>query len=284
MYRIKNIFRDLLMVLCAIPSLFKRTPSIIRKEQQEALIALGVPFTGRWNSVVKNIFTFKIRADRHLIKSTSGHPEPLNTKHIYINGMLTPMAAALFERDVLAAALGDKQVELCYNPTRGALPDIIESILNRTFDARLPLVHNIEHHIRNYLFKNPSNTLFIHAHSQGGIIALLALQHMISKLGHDKAEEILKRVTVITYGSGADPVHLPYEILRSFKHVTVVNEHDFVARLGGLKENITSRRVWSRKGVNLHSFAVGYIGGILMDKKKGVLMSKTLYDLFRMIK
>lgn len=112
----------------------------------------------------------------------------------------------------------NRQIRPLYNPTRGILVDLCESIFGRTLDKKEPCVK--EHVLLVEKELNRGKLVRIIAHSQGGIL----VDHIVNELkNHPK----LSNLEIYTFASAAD----------EFKHPEIYSEHfannqDYVARIG----------------------------------------------------
>lgn len=164
--------------------------------------------------------------DRKMFKDNT-----INESWYYINGIATTENEAILQKNVLEKMF-EKNIDVIYNPTRGFLMDLAESIKERTFNKKTQITEDVSEKIKEDLMSGRKVVLI--GHSQGGIIASGVVNNMIK----DKdVKNYLTNLELYTFASAADKVSHHKEL--SLRHERLVpysehyvNEKDFVAQIG----------------------------------------------------
>ena len=174
-------------------------------------------------------------------------------KWFFVNGICTSKDMASFNALCLSN-LFEKNITVVYNPTQGIAVDLLECVIERTFNRTCKTSLNFYHEILQ-AFKTYDSIKII-AHSQGGIIT----SRVLRLLEQYQSPEIYKNLEVYTFGSGTnEDVSLPDVYQEHF-----ANSEDFVAQVGVVQANVKSNLfIYKSRGhlLNrdyLEHFAMGY--------------------------
>lgn len=268
---ITNIFIDIKQVILNLPLLFKR-PSRASTREREEIIDRFIESKIIENKWRKQKFWQILLPTR---KSLSTGSSEFNIKYgevavhkcdylttpptvLYVNGMLTTENKAIQDAQYLSAVLR-KDVRGIYNPTRGFIVDIFESIFGRTFNMRTSIAKDTFTSIERAIDLLPKGErLLLVGHSQGGIIISTAIGMMVRKYGVEGTYKRLSAVDILTLGSGDNGnifkvLKISHNNLQNRVNILQVrNKYDFVANLSSIKMvNSESQYVIDAKGHNL---------------------------------
>lgn len=162
--------------------------------------------TGPFGAIVGNFY--ESRQDASWFTSVyRGSPfiAETNQTTFYINGICTTRSILISNCKKLEHQLNRRVIGI-FNPSYGILSDVIECVIQRNLGLTTTIVSVAEEAIFSELVRGHKVELI--AHSQGGIIAALAVFGVAQKwqdwrTGHPKAPSLSKLLTVITYASAA---------------------------------------------------------------------------------
>ena len=174
-------------------------------------------------------------------------------KWFFINGICTSKDMASFNAMCLSN-LFEKNITVVYNPTQGIFIDLLECVIERTFNRTCKISLNFYYEVLQALKTHDSVKII--AHSQGGIIT----SQVLRLLQQYQNPEAYKNLEVYTFGSGTDEdVSLPGVYQEHF-----ANSEDFVAQVGIAQANVKSN-LFTYKSMGhllnrdyLEHFAMGY--------------------------
>ncbi|KAL8976231.1 MAG: hypothetical protein Q9177_006896, partial [Variospora cf. flavescens] len=188
---------------------------------------------------------------------------------VFINGICTGASGLQQNVDRLSLLFGRKVLGI-HNQSYGFISDLLECVVQRclsysTMDARI--AYEI---LTDYLVDEKVNKVVLVAHSQGGIIASMVVDHLLAEL----SEEMMGKLEIYTFGSAASSFNnpprtnatQPSSCIPHIEHYA--NEYDMVPRWGllyGVKSLLTNRyagNVFVRTGAMGHMFVDHYLDPI----------------------
>lgn len=186
---------------------------------------------------------------------TCQHGEPFEEDAVwfFINGITVDRDFVKSNGLALSKLLGNRQISVLHNPTRGFAADLTEALLERSFNIKQDitlqmsgvLIAALKHGVK----------VRIIAHSQGTIILASALKIIHKTYG----PEILNGLEVYTFAGALDELkEIPGVYFEHF-----ANENDFVARVGVIEcDKKIHGTTWIRKDATGHLLNTHYIGAM----------------------
>ncbi|KAL9017510.1 MAG: hypothetical protein Q9185_005176 [Variospora sp. 1 TL-2023] len=188
---------------------------------------------------------------------------------VFINGICTGASGLQQNIDRLSLLFGRKVLGI-HNQSYGLISDLLECVVQRclsysTMDARI--AYEI---LTGYLADEKVNKVVLVAHSQGGIIASMVVDHLLAEL----SEEMMGKLEIYTFGSAASSFNNPPRTNATQQSPCIphiehyANEYDMVPRWGllyGVKSLLTNRyagNVFVRTGAMGHMFVDHYLNPI----------------------
>ncbi|KAL8650349.1 MAG: hypothetical protein Q9210_003873 [Variospora velana] len=188
---------------------------------------------------------------------------------VFINGICTGSSGLQQNIDRLSLLFGRKVLGI-HNQSYGLISDLLECVVQRclsysTMDARV--AYEI---LRDYLVDKEVKKVVLVAHSQGGIIASMVVDHLLAEL----SEEMMGKLEIYTFGSAASSFNNPPKTSATqpspcIPHIEhYANEYDMVPRWGllyAVKSQLTNRyagNVFVRTGAMGHMFVDHYLNPI----------------------
>ncbi len=216
--------------------------------------------------------TYDIRHGEDLVYSCDSIERP---QIIYINGMLTTKHKAIRDAQYISAIFG-KDVLGFYNPTRGFIVDIFESLFGRTFYMRTSISRDAFRVVEEAIdTQDEGERLLLIGHSQGGIIISSVVLMMVRKYGRRGAIKRLRNVDIITFGSGDNgriyrSLGITHDNLQNKLNICQIrNKYDFVANLSVIRMvNSESQFVINARG---HNLVPHYLGNVIISASQGKL-------------
>lgn len=184
---------------------------------------------------ISEILSLKLVAFK--VPVSSGKPKVLpgeNSPNIFVNGILTTLSMAKYQRDYLSNLIG-QPVDLIYNPTNGAIYDLIECARDRVgmlpSEAAVICANLLKEKLKNH------GKVRIFGYSQGGILCSRALSLLSNMVGRHE----MHRIEFFSFAAG----------FRSFETKGVYAEHfantmDPVSKIGVLSEGKTLGKIFTR--------------------------------------
>ncbi|CAG8537924.1 4415_t:CDS:1 [Paraglomus occultum] len=120
------------------------------------------------------------------------------------------------------------------NKSYGVIWDLIESILQRCFSVQTISVHWAAYNILQALRDKNCATVRLIAHSQGAIIANLAIQKIYIELSRTGKQDDLKKLEVYTFASASREFLNPGNLIHCIEHYA--NRQDPIAKFGVLSQ------------------------------------------------
>jgi len=157
--------------------------------------------------------------------------EKNNERWFFVNGIATSKEIAKLNGKALSEVF-QTPVHVLYNPSQSIPLDLLESVLERTYDRPTAITNSIYDVIKEELLIGRNVKLM--GHSQGGIITSSVINRLVED---EEMTPYLKNIELYTFASAADKVkHHPEESLKA-GHPVPYNEHfvntkDLVAKLG----------------------------------------------------
>ncbi|KLJ07945.1 hypothetical protein EMPG_16581 [Blastomyces silverae] len=204
-------------------------------------------------------------------------------KWVFVNGVMVGNRGLTYNCARLSRTFG-RPITGIHNPTNGLVWDIIECIFQRSFAYNTYSIRYTYDHLKHCLTDPTVHKVVLIAHSQGGIIASMALDLLFTSL---PAEDMAK-LEVYTFGSAAAHFNNPMRaiqtlstsssgassparrrrsngVIRYIEHY--VNGEDIVPRWGvmynvRLAKTRYSGRVFIRNGATGHMFNQHYLDNI----------------------
>ncbi|OAX78856.1 hypothetical protein ACJ72_06830 [Emergomyces africanus] len=198
---------------------------------------------------------------------------------IFVNGMMVGNRGLKNNCDRLSQTFG-RAITGIHNPTNGLLFDIIECIFQRSFAYNTYSTRYTYDHLKHCLIDPAVHKVVLIAHSQGGIIASMALDLLFTEIPPVN----MAKLEVYTFGSAAshfnNPMRVIYPpifnspttpnrrskgVIRYIEHY--VNGEDIVPRWG-VMYNVRSAKtryagkVFVRNGATGHMFNQHYLENI----------------------
>ncbi|KAL8823813.1 MAG: hypothetical protein Q9191_005530 [Dirinaria sp. TL-2023a] len=161
-----------------------------------------------------------------------------------------------------------------HNKTYGMIADVLECLVQRDFSYNTMDVRVTYDYLKACLCDPTIHKIILIAHSQGGIIVCMALDHLFADLPRD----VFSKLELYTFGSAASHCNNPLSVPKPPKDASEANkgrciryiehycnEYDMIARWGPLY-NITTvldnrycGRVFVRMGATGHLFNQHYL-------------------------
>ncbi|CAH1757906.1 4256_t:CDS:1 [Entrophospora sp. SA101] len=128
----------------------------------------------------------------------------------------------------------DRGVTGILNKSYGVIYDIIEVILQRSFEIDTISVRASVEEILPALRNKQVNTVRLIAHSQGCIIANLVLRRLYTELSYTGEQNFLNKLEVYTFASASREFTNPGNLVKRIEHYA--NDQDPIATFGVLNE------------------------------------------------
>nr|CAG8592475.1 1171_t:CDS:1 [Entrophospora candida]CAG8640183.1 14423_t:CDS:1 [Entrophospora candida] len=128
----------------------------------------------------------------------------------------------------------DRGVTGILNKSYGVINDIIETILQRSFEVDTISVRASVEEIIPALRNKQVNTVRLVVHSQGCVIANLVLRRLYVELSYTGEQNFLNKLEVYTFGSASREFTNPGNLIKRIEHYA--NDQDPIAMLGVLSE------------------------------------------------
>jgi hypothetical protein len=125
------------------------------------------------------------------------------------------------------------------NRSYGIFWDLVEGILERSFNFETMPVHWATRNILNELRDEKTKVVRLVAHSQGTIIAYLTMRKLYTELCFTKEQNCLKKLEIYTFSNACRDFINPGGLVNHIEHF--VNKRDPVAMLGILNEEANNR-------------------------------------------
>lgn len=189
-----------------------------------------------------------------IITSDYGEQDAISDEvWFFINGITVDRDFVDSNGLALSKLIGGKKVSVLHNPTQGFATDVVEAIIERSFNIK----QNITLQISGILIAALKHGVKVRivAHSQGAIILASALEIMVKSYGNG----IFKNVEVYTFGAALDRlIHIDGLFCEHF-----ANENDFVARVSTIAyDRDIAGTTYVRKGARGHLLNSHYIGAM----------------------
>jgi hypothetical protein len=157
--------------------------------------------------------------------------EKNNERWFFVNGIATSKEIAKLNGKALSEVF-QAPIHVLYNPSQSIPLDLLESVLERTYDRATAITNSIYDVIKEELLTGRNVKLM--GHSQGGIITSSVINRLVED---EEMTPYLKNIELYTFASAADKVkHHTEESLKAGYPVPYnehfVNTKDLVARLG----------------------------------------------------
>ncbi|KAL8801988.1 MAG: hypothetical protein Q9182_004117 [Xanthomendoza sp. 2 TL-2023] len=207
-------------------------------------------------------------------RTADQHP---HERWVFINGICTGSSGLQANIDRLSLLFG-RQVVGIHNQSFGMLSDLLECLLQRCLSYYTMDVRVACEILKEYLVDEEVKKVVLVAHSQGGIIASMAVDALVAELPGN----IMGKLEIYTFGSAASHFHNPpsasttdtksptsglqSNIIPCIEHYA--NEYDMVPRWGVLyvMSNLLNNRyagsVFVRAGASGHMFVEHYLDPI----------------------
>ncbi|KAL8700840.1 MAG: hypothetical protein Q9201_005233 [Fulgogasparrea decipioides] len=218
----------------------------------------------------------KSKMDADTLKLAMEHKDE---RWIFINGICTGSSGLQQNVDRLSLLFGRSVVGI-HNQSYGMIGDLLECILQRCLDYKTMDVRVAYEIVNGYLTDPEAKKVVLIAHSQGGIIASMLLDHLFPEL----PGELISKLEIYTFGSAASHFHNPSitfsddvtqsppHCIRHIEHYA--NEKDMVPRWGvlyatsTLLQNRYAGKVFVRMGAMGHLFVPHYLDPIFPLPRK----------------
>ncbi|KAL8935801.1 MAG: hypothetical protein Q9216_005253 [Gyalolechia sp. 2 TL-2023] len=195
---------------------------------------------------------------------------------VFINGICTGRSGLQKNVNRISLLFGRKVLGL-HNQSYGIFGDIIECLLQRCLSYNTTDVRIAIEIVKEHLVDQEVRKVVLLAHSQGGIIASMVVDHLLTEL----SGECMSKLEIYTFGSAASHFHSPptntttlipnifvesSPCIRYIEHYA--NEYDMVPRWGvlyAIKSLLTNRyagNVYVRMGATGHMFVDHYLNPI----------------------
>ncbi|KAL9602754.1 MAG: hypothetical protein Q9219_001597 [cf. Caloplaca sp. 3 TL-2023] len=204
-----------------------------------------------------------------------------NERWLFINGICTGRMGLQQNVDRLSYLFGRKVLGI-HNESLGPISDIIECLLQRCLSYSTIDVRVAYEIIKEHLVDETVKKVVLVAHSQGGIIVSMVIDHLLAELNKDCMHK-LRVQEIYTFGSAASHFHNPPANTNNtiippltgkssslcipyIEHYA--NEYDMVPRWGvlyAIKSLLTNRyagKVFIRMGATGHMFVDHYLNPI----------------------
>ncbi|KAL8810889.1 MAG: hypothetical protein Q9200_002237 [Gallowayella weberi] len=207
-------------------------------------------------------------------RTADQHP---HERWVFINGICTGSSGLQANIDRLSLLFG-RQVVGIHNQSVGMLSDLLECLFQRCLSYHTMDVRVACEILKEYLVDEEVKKLVLVAHSQGGIIASMAVDALVTEL----PANVIGKLEIYTFGSAASHFHNPpsastsditshasglqSNIIPHIEHYA--NEYDMVPRWGVLyvMSNLLNNRyagsVFVRAGASGHMFVDHYLDPI----------------------
>ncbi|KAI4217385.1 MAG: hypothetical protein LQ349_009061 [Xanthoria aureola] len=219
--------------------------------------------------------------DPPISPTTDLHP---HERWIFINGICTGSSGLQANIDRLSYLFG-RQVLGIHNRSGGLLADLLECMIQRCLDYKTMDARVACEIVKEYLMDKRVEKLVLVAHSQGGIIASMVVDAMLTEL----PAHMMGKLEIYTFGSAASHFHDPpassveaKSSVPSAAQTTTIpyiehyaNEYDMVPRWGVLYATcklLTNRyagNVFIRDKATGHMFVDHYLDPIFPITKRG---------------
>ncbi|KAI4176425.1 MAG: hypothetical protein LQ343_001165 [Gyalolechia ehrenbergii] len=204
------------------------------------------------------------------------HERPTE-RWIFINGICTGRSGLQQNINHISLLFGRKVLGI-HNQSYGMIGDIVECLLQRCFLYSTMDVRVAIEVVKKHLVDPEVRKVVLLAHSQGGIIASMVVDHLLTEL----SGECMGKLEIYTFGSAASHFHDPpintttsvesSPCIQYIEHYA--NEYDMVPRWGVLyavKRLLTNRyagKVYVRMGATGHMFVDHYLDPIFLSPKQ----------------
>ncbi|KAL9610406.1 MAG: hypothetical protein Q9167_004889 [Letrouitia subvulpina] len=196
---------------------------------------------------------------------------------LFVNGIATGHSGLQENVDRISLTFGRPVVGI-HNESYGFISDLLECLIQRTMSFNSIDVRVTYEYVKAYLSEPAVKKVVLIAHSQGGIIISMVLDHLFSEL----PTSIISKLEIYTFGSAAahfhnpvrsnpDPEQLPSTALlgmppHCIRHIEhYCNEYDMVPRWGvlySIKHLLNNRyagTVFVHLGASGHFFVQHYL-------------------------
>jgi hypothetical protein len=195
--------------------------------------------------------------------STLENPPENNDMWFFINGITVDRDFVKMNGMALSKLMGGTKINVLHNPTQGLIKDLCEATIERSFNQRQDISHQLCGVILAAI--RAGYNVKIIAHSQGAILLSSILRTIQER--YDE-EELLKGVEVYTFAAAFDSL----KPINGVFYEHFANEHDIVARIGSIAfANEIPGRVYVRRKAKGHLFNNHYVGamkqGLYCDKR-----------------
>ena len=220
-------------LLVFVPSLFIAFPVPLFSWTPACIAVLVFVVTGN------NVFTCLLNGFKRDFASEVDDPnweKHDDEKWIFVNGVAVGSHWMQSNLDRLALTF---RRPICgiHNRTRGIIFDVIEVIIQRTFNYMTPDAREVYAKIRHHIEERESNNkakwkkIILILHSQGAVEGGLVLDWLFATV----SQELLEGIEVYTFGSAANHFNSPTmrnggRIIRHIEHYA--NMGDYVSRFG----------------------------------------------------
>ncbi|KAL9024242.1 MAG: hypothetical protein Q9196_006659 [Gyalolechia fulgens] len=195
---------------------------------------------------------------------------------LFINGICTGRSGLQQNVDRISLLFGRKVLGI-HNQSYGIIGDIVECLLQRCLSYSTMDVRVANEVIKQHLVDPLVQKVVLLAHSQGGIIASMVVDHLLTEL----SGECIGKLEIYTFGSAASHFHSPptstttplpgtsVEFAPCIPYIEhYANEYDMIPRWGvlyAIKNLVFNRyagKVYVRMGATGHMFVDHYLDPI----------------------
>ncbi|KAL9009368.1 MAG: hypothetical protein Q9173_005593 [Seirophora scorigena] len=204
--------------------------------------------------------------DERALRQSQQHP---GERWVFVNGVCTSSSRLQQNIDRLSLLFGRKVLGI-HNQSYGLISDLLECVVQRCLSYSTEDVRVTCEVLRDYLVDDEVKKVMLVAHSQGGIIVSMAVDHLLAEL----SGEMMGKLEIYTFGSAAAQFNNPprtstTQSSPSIPHIEhYANEYDMVSRWGvlyAIRSLLIDRyagEVFVRTGATGHLFVEHYLDPI----------------------